>query len=89
MLRLYNTIVFNNTPEGIFTSGIGIDSQRSFLGIDPGFLTLEGGDYRLRPDGLGVDAGEQSLVPLDLLLDLDGNPRVQGSGVDVGAYERE
>ena len=58
------------------------------------------GDLRLRWDSPAVDAGDASLLPADVLdldgdgdtteplpLDADGNARVQGTAVDLGAYE--
>lgn len=58
------------------------------------------GDLRLQEGSAGIDAGDATLLPPDtfdldgdgdttepLPLDLDGQPRVQGTEVDLGAYE--
>jgi len=89
LLRLENSILFANVPPGVFTSGIEFDATASFIDRDPMFVDPLAHDFRLMPGSPAIDAGETSLLPLDLLLDLDGNPRVVGAHVDVGAYESE
>ncbi|HUS72104.1 MAG TPA: right-handed parallel beta-helix repeat-containing protein [Sedimentisphaerales bacterium] len=34
-----------------------------------------------------IDAGDNTAVPPSVLTDLDGNPRIRGDAVDMGAYE--
>lgn len=83
--------------------GIGnISSDPQF--VSPGVRSIEGewidGDYRLTTASLAVDAGNNGILPADVLdldedadvaeplpLDLDGEARVQGTRVDMGAYE--
>jgi len=63
--------------------------------IDPRFVRnpAEGdlGDLRLRLDSPAVNAGNTSLavnaLGTPLTVDLDGDPRIQGAAVDMGAYE--
>ncbi|MBN2006201.1 MAG: hypothetical protein JXA21_22790 [Anaerolineae bacterium] len=45
------------------------------------------GDLRLRPASPAIDAGDDAAVTA--LTDLDGNPRIMGAAVDLGAYEVE
>ena len=66
----------------------------------PLFVDPQHGDFHLQPSSLCIDAGSAALLPPDtfdldgnrdtdepLPLDLDGNPRVVGANVDMGAYE--
>lgn len=68
------------------------------ISADPLFA---GAEYRIAAGSPCIDAGDNAAVPLGLIVDLDGNPRVvddpaipdTGSGaaplVDIGAYERQ
>ena len=51
----------------------------------PLFADAVGGDYHLLTDSPCVDTGDNSLVTVGM--DLDGNPRIIGGTVDMGAYE--
>jgi hypothetical protein len=53
------------------------------LFVSPAFGTT--GDYHLKSGSPAIDKGSSVDAPLD---DLDGNPRPQGTGFDIGAYER-
>jgi hypothetical protein len=81
---LSNSIVVGN---GTNTAGALVETS-NFVGRAPGFVD-PGWDYHLLPFSLAVDAGAPSppggLGPLDL----DGEPRVQGRAVDIGAYETQ
>jgi hypothetical protein len=73
-----NNLVFGNGTDD-FTPGPGTITE------DPHFVG--NGDYHLQLDSPAIDAGDDSAVPGDLATDLDGSPRIQGSRVDLGAYE--
>jgi len=52
---------------------------------EPLFVDPANGDYHLRPTSPAVDAGFNAGIWGDR--DLDGNPRIVGGRVDIGAYE--
>ncbi len=58
------------------------------LSADPKFVTRAwgtAGDYHLQPGSPAIDAGTATEAPA---ADLEGTPRPQGTGFDMGAYER-
>jgi len=52
---------------------------------EPLFVRLSGGDFRLQPASPCINAGNN--VSAADAIDLDGNPRISGGTVDMGAYE--
>ena len=73
-----NNLVFGNFSD-FFTAGAGtVFDSPHFVGA---------GDYHVQLDSPNIDHGDSSAVPADLTTDLDGNPRIQGSRVDIGSYE--
>jgi hypothetical protein len=77
------------------------DIQGGWAGVgninaDPCFVDPDGDDntvgteddnLRLSLDSLCIDTGDNTAVPPSVLTDLDGNPRIIGGTVDMGAYE--
>ena len=58
----------------------------SNLAVDPtAFVAVSDHDYHLTSDAAAIDIGESLAM---VLIDRDGNLRPQGSGWDIGAYER-
>jgi len=57
------------------------------IGGDPMFVAPDSGDYRLQPCSPLVNAGSNAYVSTPT--DLAGNPRIEGSTVDIGAYEHQ
>ena len=53
---------------------------------DPNAIWIDG-DYYLLPDSPCINTGDPCYVPQPNETDLDGNPRIIGSRVDMGAYE--
>jgi hypothetical protein len=51
----------------------------------PGFVDLGSGDFHLQTNSPCINAGNNAAAAS--LVDLDGNPRIKGGTVDVGAYE--
>lgn len=61
------------------------DSGDNLVGSDPQFINPGAGNYRIQTTSPAVNAGVVSSSSTSV--DLDGNPRVVGSTVDMGAYE--
>jgi len=93
---LYNSIIyFNNAPRSAnFTNvyylmyccttplpGFGIGNITNA----PLFVDYAGGDLHLQSNSPCIDAGNNTFVYGTT--DLDGNPRIFGGAVDLGAYE--
>jgi predicted outer membrane repeat protein len=53
---------------------------------DPNAVWVDG-DYHLLPDFPCIDAGDPNYIAEPNETDLDGNPRVSGDAIDMGAYE--
>ncbi len=93
--------IYNNSSSPIISfsliggsggSGSGWDASLGTDGgnnidADPLFANTEIGDLRLRPFSPAIDAGDSLQIPAGITTDLDGNPRIHGDNVDVGAYE--
>jgi len=48
------------------------------------------GDYRLQAGSPAIDAGDDDAInATGVTIDLDGNPRIVGGAVDMGAYEAQ
>src|SRR5262249_21013024 len=71
--------LFFDTGMNYFTPG------PNTLFVDPQFIG--GGDYRLGTGSPARDAGSNTRLPGDIMIDLNGLARVQGGIVDLGAYE--
>jgi predicted outer membrane repeat protein len=94
---LLNTVVWGNTG-GSFSGQTASSTVASYsnieggypgmgnMNVDPLFENPAANDYRLAVNSPLIDAGDAShpLVPAQ---DLDGNPRVIGDAIDMGAYE--
>jgi hypothetical protein len=110
-VKIYNTILWNNFPaehdqieappgtvdvrSSIVRGWTGLLGGTGNSGWDPLFADGEG---RLAAGSPAIDAGDTSLLPPSVTLDLDGNPRLtddpgtpnSGAGsppVDIGAFE--
>ena len=51
---------------------------------DPSFVNPSGADFHLKEDSPAIDNGSAVDAPGN---DFDGNPRPQGVGYDIGAFE--
>jgi parallel beta-helix repeat protein len=61
-----------------------IISEYNLINIDPKFINAAGGDFRLLSSSPAIDLGSSINAPNT---DFAGNPRPQGTGFDIGAYE--
>ena len=100
--RLYNCIVWGNTVyhygttqdnnwSTYITANYSCTTPIPTSGTNnktdnPLFANAGAGDYRLQAGSPCVNAGSNSYVSSGAL-DLDGNPRIHGGTVDMGAYE--
>ncbi|HEY3412224.1 MAG TPA: choice-of-anchor Q domain-containing protein [Armatimonadota bacterium] len=89
-----NIIAANGGPlslSGVTTSRNDIFGEASAPGstdiiADPLFMDRANGDFHLKAGSPCIDAGDDSAVSAGET-DLDGNPRIRGAHVDIGAYE--
>jgi hypothetical protein len=89
-----NNILWEDSPDEIYNLGSSpivtySDIQGGFTGTgnidaDPKFVDAANEDYHLQQGSPCIDTGTPSGAPAT---DLEGNPRPQGAGYDMGAYE--
>lgn len=79
---VYGNTVFNYTGVQDPTGANGN------ISVDPLLADPAGGNFHIQPASACRDAGDAS-VPLPGETDVDGQPRVQGAGVDIGADESD
>ncbi|SDL17474.1 choice-of-anchor Q domain-containing protein [Siphonobacter aquaeclarae] len=102
-IDIRNSIVFGNTEgisgsatvsnslvQG-YTGGVnnlpGWTDPQFTQPIQAGGAPTISGSYRLRTSSPVINKGDNSAVSASIAVDLDGNPRIQLSTVDLGAYE--
>lgn len=101
--RVANNLVAHNAVSGFELVGAGIENRHNLVhgnGFDaylPGAGTVTGApllggprDLRPRPGSPALNSGSTADAPLLLGLgfDIDGERRIAGGAVDIGAYER-
>ena len=86
--QIYNTIVAGNTNKSSpsYNNTYSCTFYNSYVSdADPGFVSLEDGDYRLRTNSVCRAAGKIAYVRNDT--DVTGAPRLTDGTVNQGAYE--
>ena len=64
------------------------DSDPLFItAVDPSSAPKLAGNLRLRVGSPVIDVGNNAFIPEGVTTDLDGNPRILGPSVDLGAFE--
>lgn len=98
-LSIRNTVVWNNAGGQIvmgYQGNVSVEysavqggwTGTGNTGVYPQFADSGSGDYRLAGGSPGINTGAEDTSGLHLPgLDLDGNARVFGGRVDMGAYE--
>ncbi len=89
-----NSGLAGNTPTVTYSivqgghTGTGNKNENPlFVAPSTASTPFTDGDYRLLPDSPAIDAGNNESIPEGIDTDLDGNPRIFGSAVDMGTYE--
>lgn len=97
---LNNCIVYYNNPDNYFNSHFYFNTVLNFCCTtpDPGdagditnepvFVNFVGGDFHLQSNSPCVNTGNNGYVMV-ATNDLEGNPRIVGGTVDIGAYENQ
>ena len=91
--ELNNCIVYYNSPpsgpDALYCSlnycATPAPGGAGNITNEPVFVNLAGGDFHLQSNSPCINAGNNTFI--NGVNDLDGNPRIKGGTVDIGAYE--
>jgi len=100
-IRLINSILWNNLPIDLYIfesppgtvvishcdidkSNYAYQDEKSNMSSDPMFIDPQANRFYLSQGSPCIDTGTSEDAPPE---DFDGNPRPQGVGYDIGAYE--
>lgn len=90
-LGAYNWVVRNNCVFGNvsnYTQYADRTGTNGNISVDPKLASSAYGNFHIQPDSPCINAGDDSVL-LGGDLDIDGQPRVQGAHVDIGADESD
>lgn len=73
--------------QGFAAWRAGSGQDANSVAADPGLADPEGGNFHIAATGPAADAGDPAFVAAPGEADLDGQPRVAGARVDIGADE--
>ena len=74
-------------PGGVWNTACGTDGMHNLADVDPKFVAELPADLHLHSSSPAIDKGSNALIGGLVSTDLDGNPRIVGGAVDLGAYE--
>jgi len=75
-----DSVSYNDVSQGVYAG------QNNNLSVNPQFVNRASGNYHLLSTAPIIDMGDSNRSDLPAT-DLDGNPRIMGVSVDMGAYE--
>ncbi len=85
--QIASSLVYGSGGSGAgWDTSIGSDGGGN-LDADPRFRDVAAGDARPWSSSPAINAGDDASLPTGLTEDLDGQPRIYGAAVDMGAYE--
>ncbi len=84
--EVYNSVVcYNSSSNGTDNISDPDTAYYNYTGSNPLFVDRTNGNYRLQVGSPCIDTGGTPFV--NTTMDLDDNPRIHNSVVDMGAYE--
>jgi predicted outer membrane repeat protein len=98
-LEIVNCILWNNTDDLVNVSDLEItysdisdgdyNGTNGNISLDPLFVNPGYNDYHLLEGSPCIDTGDPNYIPEPGETDIDGNPRIIGGQIDMGAYEAQ
>src|SRR6185369_8965576 len=81
--KFQNNLVYGNGSNYVRIPDL--TGTNGTISVDP--LLLAGNDYHLNSNSPCINAGNDSYITNAFTFDFDGNPRIAGGTVDIGAHE--
>ncbi len=96
-LRIYNSILqdsdgsyepfhHNGASADVCVFNSIHDAGGDNIDVNPEFVDVDNNNYHLEDISLAINAGDDAAAA-DILTDYDGDPRISGTAVDIGAFE--